>query len=367
MKFFFVGSSSGQGGAETHFVALAQALIGADHSVSAAVRPDTYLSEQLDAVGVRTYSLRLRNSLDVSSYRMLAGIFRRENPDLLLSNFGRDYWPLIALGKCLRIPVSIFRHRVGRLKSFSNFALPRLAQHFFAVSEYARKIYLGYGMPADCVRVMYNPVDTRRYRPDAERGRRIRRSLNISKDALVVGYCGRLIENKGIFVLKQALDLAMAVEPRLHCIWVGGGVEERRLREETSVTAYARQHHFTGLVDDVYDYYNAFSMLAFPSLAPEAFGRVSIEAQACGVPVIGSDIGGIPETMHTSVSGMLVAPGDAQAWCDAILKMCNADIREPMSDAGRSFVDCNFSTGVIAHEMVSLLETDLSGMARAMR
>jgi glycosyltransferase involved in cell wall biosynthesis len=57
-------------------------------------------------------------------------------------------------------------------------------------------------------------------------------------------------------------------------------------------------------------------VLLFPSLAPESFGLVALEAMACGVPVIGSRTGGIPEAVDEGRTGFLVPPGDSEALAD---------------------------------------------------
>jgi glycosyltransferase involved in cell wall biosynthesis len=71
--------------------------------------------------------------------------------------------------------------------------------------------------------------------------------------------------------------------------------------------------------------------------------------------VLGSDIGGVPETLSANVTGLLLPPGDAAAWRNAILKMCDPDMRETMGVAAREFVDRHFSTRVIAEEFVRIL------------
>ncbi|WIH07983.1 glycosyltransferase family 4 protein [Xanthomonas translucens pv. graminis] len=102
--------------------------------------------------------------------------------------------------------------------------------------------------------------------------------------------------------------------------------------------------------------YNAMSMLAFPSLAPETFGRISVEAQASEVPVLASRVGGVAETLDADVSGELLPPGDVRAWCDAILRLCDAQRRQQMGQAGRQFVQRHFAGAVIAAQFVQLLE-----------
>jgi len=357
MKFLFVGTNPENTGAATHFVALAQAMAEAGHAVDAVLYPDGMMWHGLADSPVRRHSGRFRNALDLRGYRAVLAAARQCKPDWLIGNFGKEYWPLIALGGLLGVPVALFRHRTPPMKRLSNYLIPRLAQRFLAVSQHAREAYLARGVPAELVQVTYNPVNMVLYRPDPGGRQALLAALGIPDDAIVLGYVGRVQGSKGIFPLHQAVSQAMTREPRLHCLWLGDGPEGAALRQCLADNpALAQRHHFLGWRDDVHNYVSAFSMLAFPSLTTETFGRVSIEAQAAGVPVLASRLGGVPETLGDGVSGRLLPPGDIDAWREAILELCDPAVREPMSAAARAFVASRFSTAVIAEDFRRLLE-----------
>lgn len=355
MKFLFVGTNPENTGAATHFIALAQAMVKAGHQVSAVVYPNGLIAKSLEGTGVRLYPAKFRNVFDLRGYRATFKAARALRPDWLVGNFGKEYWPLILVGRMLGVPVALFRHRTPPMGRLSGYLVPRLARRFFAVSSHARQAYLDRGVPPQLVRVLYNPVDMDSCRPDPQRRSEILRQLGIPQDAIVMGYFGRIHHSKGIFTLLEALDDAMAQEPRLHCVWLGHGPDVQPLGERIEAGSFAHRHHMLGWIDDAHPYYSAISMLAFPSLATETFGRVSIEAQAAGAPVIGSNLGGVPETLSPNVTGLLLPPGNVAAWCNAILRMCDPAVREPMSLAARDFVDRHFSTRVIADDFVRIL------------
>ncbi|RDS80124.1 glycosyltransferase family 1 protein [Dyella monticola] len=358
MKFLFVGTNPENTGAATHFVALAQAMVEAGHSVSAVVYPDGLIANALAKSGVRLYRAQFRNVFDLRGYFATFKAARDLKPDWLVGNFGKEYWPLILVSRLLGVPVALFRHRTPPMGRVSGYLVPRLAQRFFAVSNHARQAYLERGVPPQHVRVLYNPVNMALCKPDAQQRGTILHQLGIPHDAIVLGYFGRIHHSKGIFTLLEALDGAMAQEPRLHAVWLGHGPDVQQLGERIEAGAFAHRHHTLGWIDDVHPYYSAISMLAFPSIATETFGRVSVEAQAAGAPVLGSHIGGVPETLSADVTGLLLPPGDVAAWRDAILKLCETDVREPMSVAARDFVDRHFSTRVIADDFVRMLKEE---------
>ncbi|MFC4763011.1 glycosyltransferase family 4 protein [Dyella koreensis] len=355
MKFLFVGTNPENTGGATHFVALAQALVEVGHSVDVVAYPGGLIAKELAHSEVRLYGATFRNAYDLRGYAKVMAAAKQSKPDWLVGNFGKEYWPLIVMGRLLGVPVALFRHRTPPMKRLSAYLIPRLAQRFFAVSNYARQAYLDRGVPAGLVRVLYNPVNLARCRPDARKRGATLQSLGIDDEAIVLGYSGRMHGGKGIFTLLEAATAAMAEEPRLHCLWVGDGPEAQDLRARVAAGPVATRHHFLGWTHDVSPYYSAMSMLAFPSIAPETFGRVSIEAQASGVPVLASNVGGVPETLRPDVTGVLLPPGDADAWRRAILKMCNASFQRPMAEAARLYVQEHFSTAVIADEFVKIL------------
>lgn len=350
MKLLFVGTNPENTGAASHFVALLQAMAEAGHEVSAVVCSGGPVWHGLAQSNVRLYPAEFRNVLDLRGYAAVFRAARDLKPDWLVGNFGKEYWPLILASRLLRVPVALFRHRTPAMKPVSARLIPRLAQRFFAVSQHARQAYLDRGIPAHLVRVLYNPVNMQLCRFDPLQRNAIRRSLGMDEDAIVLGYSGRMHQSKGIFALFEATTAAMAAEPRLQCIWLGDGQDAQALRDRAAAHPTSARHHFPGWLDDAHPYYSAFSMLAFPSIATETFGRVSVEAQAAGVPVLASNIGGIPETLDAGVTGLLLPPGDVSAWCEAILKLCDPALRESMGTAAHDYVQQHFSTGVIAEE-----------------
>ncbi|CAM3639764.1 glycosyltransferase [Isoptericola cucumis] len=136
-------------------------------------------------------------------------------------------------------------------------------------------------------------------------------------DPVRVGYAGRLAPHKGVTVLLEAV----AGDDRLHLDVAGDG-PDRAAVERAAHGARVRLHGALsgpGLAD----FYRSLDVLAVPSLDTpgwvEQFGRVAVEAMACGVPVVASDSGALPDVVGGA--GILVPPGDAAALRDALLRV----------------------------------------------
>jgi glycosyltransferase involved in cell wall biosynthesis len=130
----------------------------------------------------------------------------------------------------------------------------------------------------------------------------------------------------------------MASNAQLHALWVGHGASEKELRALTSSTGFENRHHWMPWLDDVVPAYAAMDMLALPSIGSETFGRVLVEAQAHGIPVLGAANGGIPEAMIDGHTGRLLPPGDVGCWATTIAELVqNAQLRARFSAQARRF------------------------------
>lgn len=144
-------------------------------------------------------------------------------------------------------------------------------------------------------------------------------------DRVVVGYVGRLAPHKGVSTL---LD-AVAGDERLSVRLAGGGPQEAELRARTRELGIEDRVQFAGSLtqERLPDFYRSLDVLAVPSLPTpswlEQFGRVAVEALACGVPVVASDSGALPDVVGGA--GVLVPPGDADALRDALLRVALDD------------------------------------------
>jgi glycosyltransferase involved in cell wall biosynthesis len=89
---------------------------------------------------------------------------------------------------------------------------------------------------------------------------------------------------------------------------------------------------------------------------PEPFGQVSVEAQACGIPVVCSDAGGLPETLATGVSGLVTPKGDVPKLAEALVALARDPARRrALGSAGRQLACASFSLEQIAKNFEAVL------------
>lgn len=159
-------------------------------------------------------------------------------------------------------------------------------------------------------------VDTRAFRPDDDGGPGPRAGAS---GRVVVGYAGRLAPHKGVDVLLDAI----AGDDRLFLRLAGAGPSAQDLRETVVARGLGDRVEFVGSLAaaDLPAFYRSLDVLAVPSLTTptwvEQFGRVAVEAMACGVPVVASDSGALPDVV--AGAGLLVPPSDSAALRAALL------------------------------------------------
>src|SRR6185503_3480637 len=339
MRVLFVGTNPGGGGTESHFISLARSLADAGHEIIAAVRPDDFIHRGLaDHPRVRLVPAEFRSRRDLRTIRELSCLMRSLRPDWVVGAFKAEYWGLAVAAKLAGVRLVLFSHLDQRIRPAMVHDFARLVRGIVVPSEYLRRRTIERGVRGDLVAVLPNPIDVDRFTVTSDLRARARHSLGLGDDDLVVGYVGRFEPAKGVMTLASALGQTMARIPRLHALWVGHGKSESELRSLTSATCFESRHHWLPWLDDVSPAYAAMDMLALPSEGSETFGRVLVEAQACGVPVLGARNGGIPEALFEDRTGWLVAPGDVPAWDRAIELLAGNDARRHrFAERGRRF------------------------------
>jgi glycosyltransferase involved in cell wall biosynthesis len=204
-------------------------------------------------------------------------------------------------------------------------------------------------------------VDLSRFKPDPAAREAVHHRLGWSAAGPpVVGFLGRFVPQKGLGLITRVLD---RLETPWRALFVGSGPLEAELR------AWADRHGdrariTTGVAhDQVPAYLNAMDLLAAPSQTTprwrEQFGRMLIEAFACGVPVVGSDSGEIPHVIGDS--GVVVGEADEGGWTAALAAILESpDRRAVLAERGRVRVAERFAWPVIARRHLEFFEQILN-------
>jgi len=357
MRLLFAESSVRGYGTEQHAAALAIGMAGRGHDVRCLVIAGSPVALLLQAARVPTVCVPPGPGRGLRIALALMRLSRRHRPDWVVSNDPRFYRMLLTLRRLGGARVALFRHwHDAPAKPRTRELLSRRADRFILVSRFHRQDYQRQGMSVERASVLYNPIDTGRFQPSPAARASTRARLGLPDPALVVGYVGRMIEAKGIFTLFEASERFLAAEAAAHVLWVGDGEHGEALRGRIARSPHAGRHRLEGWQADMEALYPALDILAVPSLYPEPFGRVSVEAQATAVPVVSSLAGGLAETFVAGETGIGVAPGDPERLASAILDLLrDPERRRRMGMAGREWSLRRFSLERIAADFEALL------------
>ena len=186
----------------------------------------------------------------------------------------------------------------------------RKVSRFISPSRYLAEQYTANGIPREKIAVIKNGIDLAPFTPQPRR-----------HGPFTVGFIGHLGEHKGLDILLHALSRMDDPKPRL--LVIGTGEEEGALKNFCHELDLDHYVTFAGHVDNqkIATVYQKIDVLVVPSVWPENSPVTITEAMASGIPVIASDIGGIPELVEDGVTGFLVPVRDSHAMAERIARL----------------------------------------------
>ena len=208
--------------------------------------------------------------------------------------------------------------------------------------------------PHDKIRVINNGIDIK----ESKISKDIPRTNFASPDEKIVLFVGRLVPEKGVQVLIEAMTRVLAFEPKTKLIIAGRGPYENTLKELARAKGVENRVNFLGFIDDeerdvLYQYADA---IVFPSLY-EPFGIVALEGMIAGNPVVVADTGGLSEIVQHEVNGLKCIPGNADSLSDQIIRtftdgpLVTRIVKRALED-----VRNKYSWDGIAHQTLNLYE-----------
>ena len=260
---------------------------------------------------------------------------KRQGCNLIDAHFAYpDGYAATLLGRWLGLPVSITlrgtevpHSRNPLLRPLVIQALAR-ADRVFAVSDSLRQLAISLGLPAEKGRVIGNGIDLERFQAVAREA--ARRRFGLPDDARVLVSVGALVERKGFHRVIECLPELLKAEPNLHYLIVGGvnpeGDMAAALRAQVAAAGLEQRVHFLGaLPPDELKWPLSAADVFVLATSNEGWANVFLEAMACGLPVVATDVGGNREVVCRPELGTIVPFGDRAALTDALRAALNRD------------------------------------------
>lgn len=297
-------------------------------------------------------------------YPGLPALLRRFQPDII--DLWEEPWSLVSAQTCFLarklVPgakiIAETEQNIDRIlpPPFEAFRRYTLRHTDFLVGRNAESIEhlrrKGYPRAA---RVVSNAVDTELFEPlTPQKMKQTRQQLGW--EGFVAGYVGRLVPEKGLMEMIEALPL---LPPEITVVFIGEGAHGAELQARAAELGVAGRAKFLGArpMIELPPLMAALDVLVLPSRTTaswkEQFGRVLIEAGACGVPVVGSDSGAIPEVVGQA--GLIFPEGNVSALADALLKLhSDPKLAKRMGETGLRRAREQFSWPQVAQQMTQI-------------
>jgi len=333
------------GGIERYVVFLAQGLRERGHEVVVACPPGSAIGARNDGY----VPIEMRRKFDFRGFAAYLKLFRSERFDVIHGHFSPDFTMPAYAARMTRQPLTIMtRHLATNWNKTQVRSYCGLWDHIIPVSDAVKRKLASSGVPLAKMTVakagLPAPVPTR-----TREAARV--NLGIPEGVFAVGSFGRLVGEKGVEVLIDAIGSV----PAGHAYIFGSGPLEQDLKMRS------RGHNrvsFMGQIKEVADAMLAMDVVAIPSTWEEPFPYAALEAMALGRPIVASRIGGLPEMVDDGVNGCLFTPRNSAEMARALLSMKE---ESAMGAAGHARYEREFTLPLMSERIEAVYRSQMKG------
>jgi glycosyltransferase involved in cell wall biosynthesis len=173
----------------------------------------------------------------------------------------------------------------------------------------------------------------------------------------VIGTAAELTERKGLLPLVDAAARVLVRHPQVQFLIMGRGHLEKTLKQRIAENGVEQNVHLMGFVPDASERMAEWTIFVLPSLS-DLFPRAILEAMAQGLPVVSTKVDGAREMVVDGETGLLVAPGDAPALADALIRLLDDPaLARRMGEMGRQRIADVYNVDGIVQQLDELYQT----------
>lgn len=363
MKILELCTSDGIGGLELYALRTTQNLQNSGHDVIAVVRPATLLHQRMQEQNLTHATLPRRSRrLPLLAAWRLARLIDRTEADVIHMHWGEDLLLAALAKKWARRPVCLIYTRQMALtrgkKDFYHRFLYRQIDVYLSITEKLRlQAHELLPLPAARIQCLYHGIPTPQL-PDKAQRQVLRKSLQIIDGAFAIGMVGRMEENKGQHLLIEAVQQLRSAGIQAQAILLGPAMDDgylQRLQHEIDVRGLQEVVTLHAPHPAPMTLMSAFDVVVLATRM-ETFGLVLAEAMRCGVAVVGTNAGGVPEIIEDGISGLLFRPDDASHLAQQLASLANDEgLRGDLATAGKLRADEIFTEEKHYQNLVKIL------------
>jgi len=341
-----------RGGAENHLLDLVRHQRACGLAVSVAyLRGNGYWTDAFTEVGAEVHGLGLKFYGDVQPLMKLRRVIKRASFDLVHAHLppAELYARLALFGISARaLPMLITKHNEERFcemlgqRMLGRWVAARAA-YVITISDAVKRFIAGSGLGLDAQKLsrIYYGIDAAKFEEaqDTYAGS-LNHEWNIPGDALVIGFVGRLVEQKDIETLLRGVARFAEDSPKARLVIVGTGPGEAPMRQLAKQLRISDRIVWAGFRDDIRRVMSSFDIFSLTSIY-EGFGLVLLEAMSSGRAVVATRVGAIPEVV--GATGLLISPRSPDELAAAFHQLGDDSLRRRLGEAGRQRVLSEFT------------------------
>lgn len=359
MRVLFLANHFNTGGISSYLLTLSRGLMAQGHEVFALTSGGN-LVEKFESAGGKhfDFGFRVKSDGDPRIYFSLphAKTFARLKIDIIHSNTRATQVMGCSYSRRLGVPYVSTCHGFFKPKLFRRL-FPCWGKRVIAISGPVKEhLVRDFHVDPFKVELIPNGIDLAEFSiPTQEAKEAKRRQHNISGGP-VVGIIARLSDVKGHVHLIRAFKDVLRKFPLAKLLIVGEGPEEEKLRRSVSELQLSSSVVFFKIIDRTAEVLPLFDIFVMPSLQ-EGLGLSVMEAQAMGLPVVASRVGGLPDLIENNHTGVLVEPQDPQALAQAIISVLENPVKSwNMGRSARIFIEHHYSAPQMTQRTSELYE-----------
>lgn len=285
----------------------------------------------------------MQGDLDLGMVGRLRHSIKSIRPDIvhIHSRRGADTFGLLAAKLC-KVPVVISRRVDNTEASWIAKLKYHSADKVITISDGIRQVLLSQGVSADHVLTVRSAIDTNKYRPKTS-SEWFTNTFDVDAAQLAIGVIAQLIPRKGHSILFQALTKLRATQANFRVLIFGRGPDFERLQQEAMKLRLTDVVEFVGFREDLHNILPHLDLVVHPAFN-EGLGVSLLQASSCGVPILASRIGGIPEAVVEGETGWLVSPGDVDELAGKLQQLKqNPSLLSRIAERARKYALAHFS------------------------
>jgi glycosyltransferase involved in cell wall biosynthesis len=327
-------SEFGWRGGQQQAVYLFEGLLKRDYKTKFVCQKNSKLSKYFISKKLPFLGIRMRGEIDIFAAFKIASLCKKENYTIIHAHsahalsigiIAKLFYPKTKIIGARRVDFHLKNNPFSRFKYRT-----KLVSKIVCISNGIKNVMLEDGISKNKLRVIHSGINIHKF-DKIEKMPDFRKKYKIKENDIIIGTIAALVGHKDYPNLLKAAEIVLSKKNNVIFISLGDGKNEREIKNLATNLELKNKFLFLGYKSNVGEIIKNFDIFVMAS-KKEGLGTSILDAQSIGLPVIGTQTGGIPEAVHHNENGLLVPPRNHKELASAIIKLIDDEkLREEFS------------------------------------